>query len=149
MCRHLMYVCMHSSSVPERHILALRQAEGISLELSMWDPAAKEHSLISPTEAPLALHRRFRASLLGASVRRKFSLVRAGDGEVPIFSRPISVAHGGWERGSFREAGLRPRRLGQLVGVGLCVRCSGRCPSEWTLNWGRLGRMDKERDQAQ
>ena len=87
-----MYVCMHSSSVPERHILALRQAEGISLELSMWDPAAKEHSLISPTEAPLALHRRFRASLLGASVRRKFSLVRAGDGEVPIFSRPISVA---------------------------------------------------------
>jgi len=44
-----------------RRPCAERQAEGISLELSMWDPAAKEHSLISPTE-------------------------------VPIFSRPISVA---------------------------------------------------------
>ncbi|CAE7254194.1 trmA [Symbiodinium pilosum] len=44
-----------------RRPCAERQSEGISLELSMWDPVAKEHSLIHPTE-------------------------------VPIFSRPISVA---------------------------------------------------------
>ncbi|CAE7473407.1 trmA, partial [Symbiodinium necroappetens] len=44
-----------------RRPCAERQAEGVSLELSMWDPKAEEHSLINPTE-------------------------------VPIFSRPISVA---------------------------------------------------------